>query len=188
MTGNLVLLGLSASTREGTLAVHAGLSLASYVGGVLVGDPDLSADVAPPGRRGVRASSYRAGPLTGGRRCPQGSGGTVSSPLVLTLLAGTAAAMGLQSAVGRAAPLVKGSTTYLTGALTEVVASAGHGPRPGAASVKRSLSSEPPLSGPAPRRLSCSSCLGSDPLLAVVAVGCVLLPVNAGERHPRGGH
>jgi hypothetical protein len=92
--------------------------------------------------------------------------------------------MGIQSAVGRAAPLVKGSTTYLTGALTEVVASLATGR--GLARERQTLL----VLGAAVVGAGAEAALvlfvpRVGPLLAVVAVGCVLLLVNAGERHSR---
>ena len=39
ITGNLVLLGLSAATLRATLAVHSGVALAGYSAGVLTGAP-----------------------------------------------------------------------------------------------------------------------------------------------------
>ncbi len=183
MTGNLVLLGLSASNREGTLAVHAGLSLAGYVGGALVGSRicrPSSAPAWPPGCRatlGIELAVLLAMALVRGA-----VGGRVPSLLELTLLAGTAVAMGLQTAVGRAAPLVKGSTTYLTGALSEVVASLATGR--GLARERQTLL----VLGAAVFGAGAEAALvlfvpRVGPFLAVLAVGSVLLLVNAGERH-----
>lgn len=185
MTGNLVLLGLSASSREGTLAVHAGLSLAGYVGGALVGARICRPTSAPTWPPGCRATLGIELALLLGVAVARGAiGGPVSSSLELTLLAGTAAAMGLQSAVGRAAPLVKRSTTYLTGALTEVVASLATGR--GLARERQTLL----ILGAAVVGAGAEAALvlfvpRVGPLLAVFAVGCVLLLVNAGERHSR---
>ncbi len=124
MTGNLVLLGLSASSREGTLAVHAGLSLVGYIGGALAGAlicRPSSASTWPPGCRaalGIELALLLVWPWSAAA-VP----GSVPSPLEMTLLPATAAAMGLQSAFSWTASLVKPSTTYLTGVLTELMAS-----------------------------------------------------------------
>jgi len=57
ITGNLVLLGLSAATLRATLAVHSGVALAGYSAGVLTAHPSLPAE--PPGAHppGCRRSS-----------------------------------------------------------------------------------------------------------------------------------
>src|SRR5947208_14916572 len=39
ITGNLVLLGVSAATQSASLAIHSGVALAGYSAGVLVGAP-----------------------------------------------------------------------------------------------------------------------------------------------------
>jgi uncharacterized membrane protein YoaK (UPF0700 family) len=182
MTGNLVLLGLSASNREGTLALHAGLSLGGYVGGVLVGVRICRPPSAPDWPPGCRAVLGIELALLVGVAVARGTiGGPVSSPVELSLLFGTAAAMGLQSAVGRAAPLVKRSTTYLTGALTEVVASLATGR--GLARERQTLL----VLGAAAVGAGAEAALvlfvpRVGPLLAVLAVGCVLLVVNAAHR------
>jgi uncharacterized membrane protein YoaK (UPF0700 family) len=124
MTGNLVLIGLSASSRNGTLALHSGVSLAGYMAGTLVGARicrSASTHGWPPGAvaaLGVELTLLAAVAVVRGAVA-----GSVPSPLEVGLLVGTAGAMGLQSALCRVAPVPRLSTTYLTGALTEVVAS-----------------------------------------------------------------
>src|ERR1700733_15780032 len=53
ITGNLVLLGVAATTHSPVEAVHAGLALAGYAAGVLIGAP-------PAARRGPPAGAWPA--------------------------------------------------------------------------------------------------------------------------------
>lgn len=122
ITGNMVLLGVSAGTGSGRLALHAGVALAGYSAGVLVGAP-VAAQRA--GRATWPASvtvtlavelcilvAFSIGwELTGGH--PRGG-------LQLILLVTLAISMGLQSAAVR--QLGQMSTTYLTSTLTGVLA------------------------------------------------------------------
>jgi uncharacterized membrane protein YoaK (UPF0700 family) len=128
MTGNLVLLGLSASTRDGRLALHAGLSLCGYVTGALVGTRICrSATAVNWPRESSIVLGIELSVLVAVAVARLAVAGTVPGTLEALLLAAMSGAMGLQSAVGRAAPLLKRSTTYLTGALTEVIASVASG-------------------------------------------------------------
>jgi uncharacterized membrane protein YoaK (UPF0700 family) len=123
ITGNLVLLGLSAATLRATLAVHSGVALAGFSAGVLTGAP-IAARRAPgegPWPPSVTVTllaefavlaAFSAGWETAGPH-PGGSA-------QLLLIAGLAGAMGIQSAAVR--QLGGMSTTYLTGTLTAVVA------------------------------------------------------------------
>ncbi len=123
ITGNLVLLGLSAATVRATLAVHSGVALAGYSAGVLAGAP-IAARQAPgegPWPPSVTVTllaefavlaAFSAGWETTGPH-PAGTA-------QLLLIAGLAGAMGIQSAAVR--QLGGMSTTYLTGTLTAVVA------------------------------------------------------------------
>lgn len=128
MTGNLVLVGVSASTRDGALALRAGLALCGYVAGALVGtrrcQPALTR-AWPTGVVPVLVVELAGLAVVAVVRgiWPGTNHGALEVSLILT-----AASMGLQSAVGRAAPVRPRSTTYLTGALTEVVASLAAGP------------------------------------------------------------
>jgi len=124
MTGNLVLLGLSASTRDGALAAHAGASLCGYVVGAVVGSR-ICRPVRTPAwpRTAVVALAVELSALFVVAVIRGAVSGALPAPLEAVLLGVTAVAMGLQSAVGRAAPAVRRSTTYLTGSLTDLLAS-----------------------------------------------------------------
>jgi uncharacterized membrane protein YoaK (UPF0700 family) len=123
ITGNMVLLGVAAGIGSSALAVHAGVALAGYSAGVMVGAPFAAR----------REGSFRAWPrsvtvalalellvlaifsvgweLAGGH--PSGDG---KFPLIVLL----AAAMGMQSAAVR--QLGQMSSTYLTSTLTGLLA------------------------------------------------------------------
>ena len=123
MTGNLVLLGLSASSRNGSLGLHAGVSLGGYVVGALFGVRGCRPETGSrwPSRVVLLlgAELVLLATVAVARAI---SVGRPSSSLETALLALASTAMGLQSAVGRVAPGGPGSTTYLTGALTELLA------------------------------------------------------------------
>lgn len=128
MTGNLVLLGLAAARRSGTLAAHTLVAFAGYVLGVAAGARLVPASKVREGHvhHSVPAvllvellllAGFTAGwELTGA--APHGA-----SQLVLAAVA--AAAMGTQSAAARGLSS-RISTTYMTGTLTTVVASLMH--------------------------------------------------------------
>lgn len=120
MTGNMVLLGLGAATHDGAESLRAGLALAGYAAGVLVGAPVA----ARAGHRRIwptavtvtlalEACLLLAAGLTWDltRRV-----GPASVAILLLLAAG----MGLQSAAVRR--LGQMSTTYLTSTFTGVIA------------------------------------------------------------------
>lgn len=123
MTGNLVLLGLGAARHEGTVAVHAGVALGAYL--VAAGG---GARTCRAGSLGAKAWSAGTLPTLLAEIALLGTAGTLelvvpqssSTWLVLTALVLGSGAMGLQSAVNRAARAAP-STTYLTGSLTETV-------------------------------------------------------------------
>lgn len=119
ITGNLVLLGMAAGRRSGTLAISGGLALSGYAAGVLVG-----AMLAGPLRRDqpiwprrvtitLAAELAVLACLAGGWLL---SDGRPAADARLGLLPLAAAAMGMQSAAIRR--LGQLSTTYLTGTLT----------------------------------------------------------------------
>ena len=122
ITGNLVLLGVSAATQSASLAIHSGVALAGYSAGVLVGAPiatrrarggetwPLSVSVTLVAEFCVLAAFSVGWELTGGHP------GSMAQVL---LIAALAVAMGIQSAAVR--QLGGMSTTYLTGSLTAVV-------------------------------------------------------------------
>jgi uncharacterized membrane protein YoaK (UPF0700 family) len=125
MTGNLVLLGVSAGRADGALAVHVAVAVAGFVGGVLIagvitGPPARAAGRWPPrvsAALGVElallASFFVGWAVRGGR--PDGA-----VQVVLLLLA--AAAMGVQTGAVRAIGISGLSTTYLTGTLAGILA------------------------------------------------------------------
>jgi uncharacterized membrane protein YoaK (UPF0700 family) len=122
ITGNLVLLGVSAATQSASLAIHSGVALAGYSAGVLIGAPiatrrarggetwPLSVSVTLVAEFCVLAAFSVGWELTGGRP---------GSTAQVLLIAALAVAMGIQSAAVR--QLGGMSTTYLTGTLTAVV-------------------------------------------------------------------
>jgi uncharacterized membrane protein YoaK (UPF0700 family) len=123
MTGNLVLLGLSAERLSVSLATHAMVAVAGYIAGVAVG-----ARLVPAGRK-PRWGMHRAAPallvelalLAGFTAGWEVTGTTPHGGSQVALLAVASAAMGTQSAAARALSSLV-STTYLTGTLTTVVA------------------------------------------------------------------
>jgi uncharacterized membrane protein YoaK (UPF0700 family) len=131
ITGNLVVLGVSAATRSPSEALHSGVALASYAAGVAVGAPlaargedhdatwPRSVTVTLAAELCVLAAFCAGWELASGR--PRDGG-----QLVLLVLA--ASAMGMQSAATRR--LGQMSSTYLTSTLTVVVAALATGKRP----------------------------------------------------------
>lgn len=119
ITGNLALLGVSAGQRNTGLAINAGLALAAYglgvlVGGALAGTPEQDQPVWP--RQATVTLALELLVLAGFSGGWLAAGGHPSGGLRLALLAVAAAAMGMQAtAVRRLGPM---STTYLTSTLT----------------------------------------------------------------------
>jgi uncharacterized membrane protein YoaK (UPF0700 family) len=123
ITGNLVLLGVAAGTGRATLAVHAGVALAGYCAGVMLGAPIAARRpegtwIWPPAVTATLAAelavlaAFSVGwELTGPAR---------SAATQLVLVIGLAVAMGMQSAAVR--QLGQMSSTYLTSTLTGVLA------------------------------------------------------------------
>jgi uncharacterized membrane protein YoaK (UPF0700 family) len=133
MTGNVVLLGIAAGNRDAGLAGHVAVAVAGYVIGTAIGAPLVARAHAGSGEPGRPVSVWpeRVSVVVAVETCvlmavlggwlavsgrPQGAS-------QILLLAGTSAAMGMQSAAVRAIR-VPGliSTTYLTSTLTGVVA------------------------------------------------------------------
>ena len=123
ITGNLVLLGLSAATLSASLAVHSGVALAGYSAGVLAGAPIAARRATGEGPwppsvtmtllvEFVVLAAFSAGWEATGPH----PGGTAQ----LLMITALSSAMGIQSAAVR--QLGGMSTTYLTGTLTAVVA------------------------------------------------------------------
>jgi uncharacterized membrane protein YoaK (UPF0700 family) len=123
ITGNLVLLGVAATTHSSSEAIHAGVGMAGYAAGVLAGAP-LAA------RRSHQVGTWPASVtatlgaelivLAGFCVGWELSQGTPHDGAQLTLLVVLAAAMGLQAAAVRR--LGQMSSTYLTSTLTGVLA------------------------------------------------------------------
>jgi uncharacterized membrane protein YoaK (UPF0700 family) len=123
ITGNLVLLGVSATTHSPVEAIHAGVALAGYVAGVLIGAPLA-------GRRSHQAGAWPAGVtatlaaelvvLAGFSVGWELSDGRPHRGAQLVLLIVAAAAMGMQSAAVRR--LGQMSSTFLTSTLVGVLA------------------------------------------------------------------
>jgi uncharacterized membrane protein YoaK (UPF0700 family) len=122
ITGNLALLGISAGQRNPGLAVNAGLALAGYglgvlVGGAFAGTPEQDQPAWP--RPVVVTLALELLVLAGFSGGWLAAGGHPSGGPRLALLAVAAAGMGMQAtAVRRLGPM---STTYLTSTLTGVL-------------------------------------------------------------------
>ncbi len=124
MTGNMVLLGLSAGTADTKLATNSGLAIASYIVGVLVG-AHVAGVHAPHDsvwpRSVTRALTLEliallsllvAWELTLSNRSPH---------IQLSLLMIAAAALGIQSSAIQRFGVPGLSSTYLTGTLTVLI-------------------------------------------------------------------
>jgi uncharacterized membrane protein YoaK (UPF0700 family) len=137
ITGNLVLLGVSAGPGSATLAAHGGVAVAGYAAGVLAGAP-VARERDYPAAPGLAARAPAADGTVWPRRVTACLGlelialGGLSAGWWLTggrpaagaeygLLGLAGIAMGLQSAAVRRLGQI--STTYLTSTLTEVVVS-----------------------------------------------------------------
>src|SRR5205823_5710765 len=70
ITGNLVLLGVSAATQSASLAIHSGVALAGYSAGVLVGAP-----IATRRARGGETWALSVSVTLGGELAAIGAGG-----------------------------------------------------------------------------------------------------------------
>ncbi|HZD66812.1 MAG TPA: YoaK family protein [Acidimicrobiales bacterium] len=130
MTGNIVLLGVSAGHRAASLAVHTGVAFAGYVLGVLAGTRLAGRDgggVWPA--RVTLALLAEAGILAVFAAGWETTGGHPGEAAQLALVGVAALAMGAQSGTVRHLGVPGLSTTYLTGTLTGIVAGlGGHGP------------------------------------------------------------
>ena len=124
MTGNLVLLGVSASSADGVLAIASGGAILAFCAGAalgarLAGSPVAGDRIWP---RAVTVglavefaflAAYAVGWWV--------TGGAPSSAVALVLLFSTAVALGIQSSTVQRFGVSGMSTTYLTGTLTTVV-------------------------------------------------------------------
>jgi uncharacterized membrane protein YoaK (UPF0700 family) len=124
MTGNMVLLGVAASSADGTLAASSGFAILAFCAGAALG-----ARLAGSAQKGDRVwprpvtvalaveflfvAAYATGWwVTGGEPTPR---------LALAMLLSTAVALGIQSSTVQRFGVSGMSTTYLTGTLTTVV-------------------------------------------------------------------
>jgi uncharacterized membrane protein YoaK (UPF0700 family) len=131
ITGNLVLLGVSAATGASSEAIHSGVALAGYAAGVAVGAP-----LAARGEDHDATWPWSVTVTLAAELCVLGafcvgwelSGGRPRDGALLVLLVLTASAMGMQSAATRR--LGQMSSTYLTSTLTAVVAALATGKPP----------------------------------------------------------
>ena len=124
MTGNMVLLGVSISSADGTLAASAGFAILAFCAGAalgarLAGNPQKGDRVWP---RAVTVglavellfvTAYAVGWWI--------TGGSPGTGVALPLLLCTAIALGIQSSTVQRFGVSGMSTTYLTGTLTTVV-------------------------------------------------------------------
>jgi uncharacterized membrane protein YoaK (UPF0700 family) len=124
MTGNMVLLGVAASSADGSLAASSGLAILAFCAGAalgarLAGTPRAGDSVWP---RPVTVAlavefvlfvAYAVGWWA--------SGGAPGTGVALALLLCTAVALGIQSSTVQRFGVSGMSTTYLTGTLTTVV-------------------------------------------------------------------
>jgi uncharacterized membrane protein YoaK (UPF0700 family) len=121
ITGNLVLIGISAVQGDGTAALLAGTALAAYAAGVSLTAPSRHSSAGPaplwPAAATVRLGAEGAllAVFAGGWELAPAHPGTSTQAL---LLAAAAGAMGMQSTAVRRLGQI--STTYLTSTLTGV--------------------------------------------------------------------
>lgn len=124
MTGNMVLLGLSAAQHDGTLASRTAAAIVCFVlgcaiGARIAGRPGDDNPVWPP--TVTRALAVEAVVLLAYAIAWWGSGSHPRGALQLGLLVVNAIAVGIQSSTVQRFGVSGLSTTYLTGTLTTVV-------------------------------------------------------------------
>jgi uncharacterized membrane protein YoaK (UPF0700 family) len=177
MTGNLVLLGVSASSADGVLALASGGAILAFCAGAalgarLAGSPAAGDRIWP---RAVTAglavefvfiAAYAVGWWV--------TGGSPSSAVALVLLFSTALALGIQSSTVQRFGVSGMSTTYLTGTLTTVVMrlASGRGVRESRHSIEILLGL---VAGAAAGALLVLVAPLLAPVLQLVALGGVLL-------------
>jgi uncharacterized membrane protein YoaK (UPF0700 family) len=124
MTGNMVLLGVAASSADGALAASSGLAILAFCAGAalgarLAGLPVAGDPVWP--RRVTVALGVELVLFAGYAVGWWISGGDPGRGLALALLLCTAVGLGIQSSTVQRFGVSGMSTTYLTGTLTTVV-------------------------------------------------------------------
>lgn len=124
MTGNMVLLGISAGTTDGQLAIHAGSALISYIMGVLLGSyvAGAAAKGDPVWPKAVSRALWieliaLAGVLVAWEVLP----GQLTTVSKVGLLMIVAAGLGIQSSAVQRFGVPGLSSTYLTGTLTTLI-------------------------------------------------------------------
>jgi uncharacterized membrane protein YoaK (UPF0700 family) len=126
MTGNMVLLGVSGGEHDASLAIHAGAAFIGYVLGTLLG-ARVAGKAAPH-------QSVWPRPITTALFLElaafavfalwwEFAGGHPSGAATYVLIASNALALGIQSSAVLRLGVLGLSTTYLTGTLTQAVAS-----------------------------------------------------------------
>jgi uncharacterized membrane protein YoaK (UPF0700 family) len=130
MTANMVLLGVSAGTRDAALAAHAGAAFGGYILGSFAGSrlAGQARDGQPvwPDRISMTLTVELA-VLTVFAAWWEAVGGHPPGPQTYGLLTVNAIALGIQSAAVLRFGVPGLSTTYLTGTLTQFVASLSRG-------------------------------------------------------------
>jgi uncharacterized membrane protein YoaK (UPF0700 family) len=124
MTANMVLLGLSAGTHNGPLALHAAAALTGYIVGAVAASRVTAPSGRPADRQPPPVFAVLAGEgvvLVGIAVGWEVAGAHPGGAAQVALLGGAAAAMGSQSAAVRALGIPGISTTYMTGLLTGVL-------------------------------------------------------------------
>ena len=116
MTGNMVLLGLSAAEHDGTLASHTAAAIVCFIAGCAIG-----ARIAGTPRAVTRALAVEALVLFAYAVAWWGTGSHPRGALQLGLLVVNAVGVGIQSSTVQRFGVSGLSTTYLTGTLTTVV-------------------------------------------------------------------
>jgi len=126
MTGNMVLLGVSAGRGDGHIALYTGVAFATYVLGTLVGGRIAGAPTARNGiwpRSLTRALYAELAAYVVFSTGWEAAGGHPTAGGALALLGVNAVALGIQSSAILRLGVGGLSTTYLTGTLTSVIAS-----------------------------------------------------------------
>lgn len=125
MTGNLVLLGIAVVHTDPGAAVRSAVSIASYIGGVLVAARWLRGVRATPAMPWPRRVSAVLGAVAGVQAAVLAgwlaTGTRPGSVPQAVLIAVSAVAMGMQSTGVNTLAVRGAATTYLTGTLTTLV-------------------------------------------------------------------